>query len=89
MKQALSRRRFLLSTGLAASTAALAACVAPPTTAPAAPAQEGAGEAPAAAPPPAEAKVVEAWSRMTDVAAESQKGIIENYNAKNDKGIGI
>jgi len=89
MKQALSRRRFLLSTGLAASTAAVAACVAPPTPAPAAPAQEGAGEAPAAAPPPAEAKVVEAWSRMTDVAAESQKGIIENYNAKNDKGIRV
>ena len=29
---------------------------------------------------------MEAWSRMTDVAATSTKAIIDDYNAKNTKG---
>jgi len=75
-----SRRQFLQYTGLAASTVALAACAVPAP-----------GEAPAtggesAAAPSGETKTLEAWSRMTDVAQESIQGIIDNYNAQNDKG---
>jgi multiple sugar transport system substrate-binding protein len=88
MKQTVSRRQFLTASGLVAGAAALAAC-APSAPAPAAPAAPttAAVEAPTTAPteaPPAPAAAVknlEAWSRMTDVAAQSIQGIIENYNA--------
>lgn len=85
MKQKVSRRQFLQGTGLMASAALVAACTPVSPPAPPAPAATTAPEAGAAATtaPPAEVKTLEAWSRMTDVAAESQKGIIENYNAKN------
>lgn len=76
----LSRRQFLHYTGLAASAVALSACVAPG----AAPAAGG-----GAAAPSAEGKTLEAWSRMTDVAQDSIKGIIDNYNGKNDKGVKV
>ena len=75
----LSRRHFLQMTGLAAGATLLAACPAPVAPS-AAPAAEG-GAAPAA-----EGKVLEAWSRMTDVSAESIQGIIEMYNEQNTLG---
>ncbi len=77
MKQ-LSRRHFLQMTGLVAGASLLAACPAP--AAPAAPAAEG-GAAPAAA-----GQTLEAWSRMTDVSAESTQKIIDKYNAENTLG---
>jgi multiple sugar transport system substrate-binding protein len=84
MKQKVSRRQFLQGTGLVAGTAFMAACVttAPPPAQPA-PVATTAPEAPPAttAPVTTEVKQLEAWSQMTDVAAESTKGIIDNYNA--------
>lgn len=82
MKQKFSRRQFLQMTGLATSAAVLAACPAPTP----APAQQAAGGEGAGAAPTQEVKVLEAWSRMTDLAQESIKGIIENYNEKNTVG---
>ncbi len=77
MKQ-LSRRHFLQMAGLTAGAAVLAGCPAP--VAPSAPAAEG-GAAPAA-----EGQVLEAWSRMTELAAESTKAIIDMYNEQNEIG---
>lgn len=82
-QHSLSRRRFLQFTGLTASAALLAACPAPAAAPGAAPAG---GEAAA---PGAEKLHMEAWSRMTDLAQESIKGIIDNYNAKNDKNVEV
>ncbi len=82
MKQKFSRRQFLQMTGLATSAAVLAACPAPTP----APAQQAAGGEGAGAAPAQEVKVLEAWSRMTDLAQESIKGIIDNYNEKNTVG---
>ena len=73
-----SRRQFLHYTSLAAGAVALAACVAPG----AAPATGGEG----AAAPSGETKTLEAWSRMTGIAEESTKQIIDNYNAENTVG---
>ena len=73
-----SRRQFLQYTGMATSAMVLAACPAP------AAAPTG-GEAAAGA----EVKQLEAWSRMTDLAQESIIGIIDNYNAQNDKGVEV
>lgn len=73
-----SRRQFLHYTSLAAGAVALAACVAPG----AAPATGGEG----AAAPSGETKTLEAWSRMTGIAEESTKQIIDNYNAENKLG---
>lgn len=78
MTQRVSRRRFLQLAGVATSAAILAGCPAP-----AAAPQTGAGEAAA---PSGEVKVMEAWSRMTDVAQESIMGIIDNYNEQNEIG---
>jgi len=84
MKQKVSRRQFLQGTGLTASAALVAACTPVSPPAPPAPAATTAPAAAAAATtaPAAEVKTLEAWSRMTDVAADSIKGIIDNYNAK-------
>lgn len=73
-----SRRQFLHYTSLAAGAVALAACVAPG----AAPATGSEG----AAAPSGETKTLEAWSRMTGIAEESTKQIIDNYNAENTLG---
>lgn len=73
-----SRRQFLHYTGLAAGTVVLAACAVPV----AAPATGGEG----AAAPSGETKTLEAWSRMTGIAEESTKQIIDNYNAENTVG---
>lgn len=73
-----SRRQFLHYTSLAAGAVALAACVAPGG----APATGGEG----AAAPSGETKTLEAWSRMTGIAEESTKQIIDNYNAENTVG---
>lgn len=75
----LSRRRFLQYTGLAASTAFLAACPAP-AAAPTGDSSDGTSS---------ETKKLEAWSRMTDLAQESIIGIIDNYNAQNDIGVEV
>lgn len=75
-----SRRQFLQISGMVAGVAALAAC-APAAVAPSAPA--GGGEA-------AKAGVaLEAWSQMTGIAQDSTKGIIDNYNKQNTKGITV
>ena len=74
-----SRRRFLQISGMTAGAAFLAAC----TAMPAAPAATSGG---AAAAPAATGKTMQAWSRMTDVAQESIKGIIDNYNKTNKIG---
>jgi len=79
-QRSLSRRRFLQYAGLAAGTTVLAAC-----TVPGAPGAAPAGGEGAAA-PGTETKTLEAWSRMTDVAQDSIKGIIDNYNAQNTIG---
>lgn len=75
-----SRRRFLQISGLTAGAAFIAACTAVPASPPAA---TSGGEAAA---PAAGAKAMEAWSQMTDVAQESLKGIIDNYNKSNTIG---
>ena len=75
-----SRRRFLQISGMTAGAAFLAACTAMPAAPPAA-STGGEAAAPAAA-----AKTMEAWSQMTDVAQESLKGIIDNYNKSNKIG---
>jgi len=74
-----SRRRFLQYSGLAAGAAVLAACA---PVAPGAPAASGGAAAPAAA-----GKELEAWSRMTGLAQDSTKGIVDNYNKQNKKGV--
>ena len=76
----MSRRRFLQVTGLATSAAVLAACPAP-AAAPAA--TGGDGEA------MMEKKKLEAWSRMTDLAQESIKEIIDIYNEKNTMNVEV
>ena len=92
MTQKLSRRRFLQYAGIAAGTVAVAACApapAPSAPAPAAPAATtapAAAAAPTAAPAAKAGATMEAWSRMTDVAATSTMEIIDNYNTKNTKG---
>lgn len=86
MEQKLSRRQFLQGTGIAAGALLMAACTVPAAPAPAPPAG---GAAPAAQPAAKEVKILEAWSRMTDVAQQSIKGIIDNYNAKNTKGVKV
>lgn len=80
-KQSLSRRRFLQYAGVTAGATLMAACAVPaaPGAAPAA------GDSSAAA-PAAETKTLEAWSRMTGIAEESTKQIIDNYNAENTMG---
>jgi multiple sugar transport system substrate-binding protein len=84
MTKTLSRRHFLQMTGIAASAALLAACPAP--AAPAAPAADsGAAAAPAAG----ETKQLEAWSRSTSNAQQSQKEIVEMYNEQNTVGAHI
>lgn len=77
MKDRLSRRSFLKTSSLVAGAAVLAACA----PAPAAPAASDGDMA-----APAEGAVLEAWSRMTDLAQESIVGIIDNYNAQNELG---
>ena len=81
MQKKLSRRRFLQVSGIAAGAGFLAACVAPAAPGAAPAASSGGTSAPAA-----ETKKMEAWSRMTDVAQESTKGIIDNYNKENTIG---
>jgi len=81
MSNKISRRQFLQISGMTAGVAVLAACTALPATPAAAPAAGGEAAAPAAA-----AKTMEAWSQMTDVAQESLKGIIDNYNKSNTIG---
>ena len=76
----LSRRRFLQYTGLAASAAFLTAC--PQPAAPSA-SSDGAGAA------DGEMIQMEAWSRMTDLAQESIKEIIDIYNEKNEMGVEV
>ena len=75
-----SRRRFLQYSGFAAGAAVLAACA--PVAPGGAPAASGGNAAPAAA-----GKELEAWSRMTGLAQDSTKGIIDNYNKQNKKGV--
>ena len=77
----LSRRQFLNVAGLATGAMVLAACPAP-AGAPAAggDAATGAG---------AEKKKLEAWSRMTDLAQESIKEIIDNYNAQTERNVEV
>ncbi len=77
-----SRRQFLQYTGLATSAVLLAACPAP--AAPGAASTGGGAAAPAAA-----AKELEAWSRMTGLAQDSTKGILDNYNKANKKGVTV
>ena len=77
-----SRRQFLQYTGLATSAVLLAACPAP--VAPGAASTSGGAAAPAAA-----AKELEAWSQMTGLAQESTKGILDNYNKANKKGLTV
>jgi multiple sugar transport system substrate-binding protein len=79
MTQKFSRRHFLQIAGLTAGAAVLAGCPAPAP-------QAGAPAAGGEAAPAGETKTLEAWSRMTDVAQESIKGIIDNYNAENTVG---
>jgi len=79
-QQALSRRRFLQYAGLAAGTTLMAACAVPAAPG-AAPAAGDDGAAPAAA-----TTTLEAWSRMTGIAEESTKQIIDNYNEENTVG---
>jgi multiple sugar transport system substrate-binding protein len=74
-----SRRRFLQISGLTAGAAFIAACTAP--VSPPAATTGGGAAAPAAG-----TKKMEAWSQMTDVAQESLKGIIDNYNKSNKIG---
>ncbi len=76
----ISRRQFLQISGMTAGVALLAACQAMPAAPAAAPAG-GEAAAPAVA-----GKKMEAWSQMTDIAQESLKGIIENYNKSNTIG---
>lgn len=91
-QQSLSRRRFLQSAGLVVGGSLLAACTVPnaPGGTPAAgtggatPAAGAAGATPATA-----TKTLEAWSRMTDVAQDSIKGIIDNYNQQNKNGVTV
>jgi multiple sugar transport system substrate-binding protein len=86
MRQNFSRRHFLQIAGLTAGAAVLAGCPAPVVS-------PGAGGTPAAggeaAAPAGETQTLEAWSRMTGLAEESIKGIIENYNAQNTKGVTV
>ncbi|MEM7535388.1 MAG: extracellular solute-binding protein, partial [Chloroflexota bacterium] len=77
-KRQFSRRQFLQLTGMAASAAVLAACAAP-VAAPSG-SNEGGGDA------AAEGIKMEAWSRMTDLAQESIKEIIDIYNEQNEIG---
>lgn len=83
MNDRFSRRRFLQIAGLTAGAAVLAGCPAP-----VAPPQAGTGAAAGgeAAAPAAEGLKLEAWSRMTGLAEESTRGIIDNYNAQNTMG---
>ncbi|MEZ4870179.1 MAG: ABC transporter substrate-binding protein [Caldilineaceae bacterium] len=89
-QQSLSRRRFLQGASMAVGGVFLAACAAP--AAPGA-ATGAAGATPTAgasgATPAAATKTLEAWSTMTDVAQDSIKGIIDNYNKENTKGIQV
>ena len=78
-----SRRRFLQISGLTAGAAFIAACTAMPASPPAA---TSGGEAAA---PAAGGKTMEAWSQMTDVAQDSLKGIIDNYNKTNKIGANL
>ncbi len=83
MNDRFSRRRFLQIAGLTAGAAVLTGCPAP-VVAPEA--ETGAAEAGEAAAPAAEGVTLEAWSRMTGLAEESTRGIIDNYNAQNTMG---
>ena len=76
----LSRRRFLQVSGVATSAALLAACPAP-AAAPAATGGEGEEMM--------ETKHLQAWSRMTDLAQESIKEIIDIYNEENTMGVEV
>src|SRR5687768_7618140 len=82
MNSKFSRRHFLQIAGLTAGAAVLAGCPAPAVS-PAAGTPAAGGEAAA---PAGEAQTLEAWSRMTGLAEESIKGIIDNYNAQNTVG---
>jgi multiple sugar transport system substrate-binding protein len=93
----LSRRDFLRASSVVAGASLLAACApvttqapaAAPATAPATtPAASQAEKAPTEAPTP-EAKVLEAWSRMTGLAQESTKEIIDMYNKENTLGVTV
>jgi multiple sugar transport system substrate-binding protein len=79
--QMFSRRHFLQIAGLTAGAAVLAGCPAPVAPQAGAPAAGSEAAAPAG-----DVKVLEAWSRMTGLAEESTKGIIDNYNAQNTVG---
>ncbi len=82
MTKHISRRNFLQMAGMTVGATWLAACAVPAAPAPAA---EG-----GAAAAPGEAMIeMEAWSRMTDVAQESIKGIIDIYNETNEIGANV
>ena len=80
-RNTVSRRQFLQYSGLATSAALLAACPAPA----AAPASSSDGDAA----PMQEVKKLEAWSRMTDLAQESIREIIDIYNEQNEMGVEV
>ena len=79
-----SRRRFLQISGMTAGAAFIAACTAMPASPPAAIDRRWSSCGPAAG-----NKTMEAWSQMTDVAQESLKGIIDNYNKSNKIGANL
>lgn len=80
-RNTVSRRQFLQYSGLATSAALLAACPAPA----AAPASSSDSDAA----PMQEVKKLEAWSRMTDLAQESIREIIDIYNEQNEMGVEV
>jgi multiple sugar transport system substrate-binding protein len=84
MSQKLSRRHFLQIAGLTAGAAVLAGCPAAVVPQAGAPASGDTAAAPAG-----ETQVLEAWSRMTGLAEESTRGIIDNYNAQNTLGVQV
>jgi multiple sugar transport system substrate-binding protein len=84
MRQTFTRRHFLQIAGLTAGAAVLAGCPAPVAPQASAPAAGGEAAAPAA-----EGAILEAWSRMTGLAEESTRGIIDNYNAQNSLGVTV
>jgi multiple sugar transport system substrate-binding protein len=79
----LSRRSFLKASATMVGVSLLSACVpVAPAPAPAAQPNQPAAEAPAA-----EGQVLEAWSRMTGLAEETTRAILDMYNQQNDKGV--
>lgn len=90
-QHSLSRRRFLQTAGMVVGGTLLASCANPAAIPGGTPAAGAGGETPATgaggATPATASGTLQVWSRMTDVAQDSIKGIIDDYNQKNSKGV--